>query len=214
MSTQSGRIFLTLGGLLAVMIVISLSIASILPSGGAGAVLQQEIQEPESFKFGAESGHERAGFSGRPMLEIFASPEDPSWPALFTLLQSPEVQAAMDGFTGILVDERQDPDVEKTRRAEGYQVIARSLSGAYLGGLKSGFTSRELGDFLQALKASHAPRIEKSPIYNRLLESPEEISEVLLKQGRPRAERLSELLEEFAGPENEAVVEVKARLAP
>jgi hypothetical protein len=184
-------------------------IYTISARGGAAA---QELSGAGKFRVGSQLGEERAGFSGRPMLMVFTSASSRDWQSIFSCLQSPDVEAFMDHFTGVLVDEGLDPDTEAVARTrDKLGVVVRGLNGAFLGGLPQGFTCAELIALLDAMKKT-VPFVEKSPIYARLLESAEPVA-LLKQEGRDaEAQRYVELLKDFEGTESDAVRAAEAEL--
>jgi len=165
-------------------------------AGGGGAAAQA-LPDAGKFRVGSQLGEERAGFSGRPMVMVFTSAIDSA--AISACLLSPDVEALMGDFTGVLVEEAAEPDVESVLRArDDFQVVVRALNGSLLGGLRRGFTCADLAALLENVRKG-ITFIEKSPIYARLLESTEPI-DVLKTEGKvAEAARYVELLKEFEG---------------
>ena len=179
----------------------------------AGAV-QQVLADAGKFKLGSALGMERAGFSGQPMVLVFANPDSPDWPSLSACLQSPEVEAEMALFTGILVDERFEPGVEAVlRERDGFRVVVRGLSGAFLGGLKDGSDCLTLSSLLKSIRERSISPPVKSPIYTRLLENPDPIDALLFNGERAKAEKFVGFLKEFEGEKSPAAIQAQARLS-
>jgi hypothetical protein len=179
--------------------------------GAAGA---QALPDAGPFRVGSELGEERAGFSGRPKVLVFASAEAPDWPAIAACLQSAAAAEAMGAFTGVLVDERAEPEVESVlRERDGLRVVVRSLSGGFLGGLKGGFACEELAALLRRIRAAAASDPEKSPIYASLLESPAAIDSLIDGGEAAQAEKWVGFLEELEGAASPAVQAARSRLA-
>jgi hypothetical protein len=119
----------------------------------------------------------------------------------------------MDFFTGILVDEIAEPDVEAVFRGrDGLGIVVRALNGGVLGGLRAGFTCADLVELLRSIRANATGEAEKSPIYAGLLESTAPIDALLLNGERARAEKLVGFLKEFEGAQSAAAKNAEARL--
>lgn len=177
------------------------------------AATAQVLPDLGAFRVGSELGEERASFSGRPKVQVFATAEPAEWTALSSCLESPQVEAEMGVFTGILIDEAAEPTVEDTfRERDGLRVVVRALNGGFLGGLPQGFTCDDLVGLLRSLRQDDPSEPERSPIYANLLESPAVIDYLSEKGERARAERFVALLEEFEGATSPAVQAAKARL--
>jgi hypothetical protein len=102
-------------------------IYSMVAGGGAAA---QVLTDVGRFKVGSELGMERAGFSGRAMLMIFATAGVAEWDSLSSCPQSLEVEARLGHFTPIIVDERTEPDAPSVLRVrEDIQVAQRQRAG-------------------------------------------------------------------------------------
>jgi hypothetical protein len=165
------------------------------------------------FKVGSAVGMERAGFSGRAMVQVFTTADDPNWPTISSCLQNTEVEAEMASFVGVLVDARAEPSVESRFRGKhGLQLILRGVNGAFLGGLKTGFQCGDLIALLRAIRASMNPEIEKSPIYTSLMLSPDAIDYFKSRGQTAKAAKFVELLKEFEGDSSPAVQAAQARL--
>lgn len=187
-------------------------IYSLFPVGAGGQTVQ-ELTPVGKFLIGSALGHERAGFSGRPMVQVFTRADAPDWPYIAACLQSAEVEAEMPFFVGVLVDERLEPDVEENFRARGLKVIISGLNGSFLGGLFLGFSCENFVGLLRSVRLSSARSPEKSSIYARLLETPEAIDAFILRGELDKAVRFVDLLKEFEGPTHPAVLAAEARLA-
>jgi len=186
----------------------------LIPGGVGGGAGAQALSDVGKFKVGSGLGEERAGFSGRPKVQIFTSTDDPNWPSIFACLRSPEVEAQMAYFTGILVDYQAESNVESIgTRQDGVRVIVRRLNGELLGGLPAGFSCADLAQFLATIRRSRSLDMEKSPIYASLMESPEVVVDDLKGKGEAaQAARFVELLKEFESADNPAVLAAQARL--
>lgn len=167
------------------------------------------------FRVGSELGEGRAGFSGMAKVMVFArsSFTDAERAALASVLQSAEVEAALVGFTPILVDVEAEPTVEEGLRVQaGWGVVVRGLSGGVLGGLHESFTAREFVDFLDGLRFQASLSAEKSPIYGRLLETSAPISDLVAQGERQRAANFVDFLREFEGQNSPAYVSAREAL--
>ncbi|MBI4604743.1 MAG: hypothetical protein HY721_22505 [Planctomycetes bacterium] len=182
---------------------------------GRGAVTAQTMPDVGRFRAGSELGAERAGFSGRAMVQVFTSAAAADWHAIAACLQDPAVTALMDPqFVGVLVDETLEPTVEEVLRArDKLAVVVRGLNGAFLGGLPAGFTCTELLELLKSLRQRLFFEPEKSPIYANLLERPEVVVDAMVASGDlVKAAKFVAFLEELEGAASPAVVAAKARL--
>lgn len=160
------------------------------------------------FRVGSVLGEERAGFSGSPKVQVFTNFGDPDWPAIAFCLEDPRVQVEMEAFTGVLVNDILEPNVEREfREGNGLQVIVRALNGGFLGALHRGFSCDELVDLLAAIRASSSEP-EKSPIYALLVDTPAVIDTVIDVDGCDRAARFVAFLTEFEGAASPTTVQV------
>jgi hypothetical protein len=210
MNTKSGRIIFACFAAAALVGLVTYGV--LVPRSGVGAAAQA-LSDVGKFKVGSALGMERAGFSGRPMVQVFTTADDPNWPAISACLQSAEVEAEMGAFVGVLVDARAEPEVESAfRRKHGLQLIVRGLNGAFLGGLKTGFQCPDLVGLLKTIRAGLNPEIEKSPIYTSLMLSPDAIDYYKAQSQNAKAARFVELLKEFEGEGSAAVQAAEARL--
>jgi hypothetical protein len=190
----------------------SVGIYLLIPAGGAGGQVVEDLLPVGRFLVGSTLGEERAGFSGRAMVQVFTRPDAPDWPSIAACLQSAEVEQEMFFFVGVLVDERQEPEVEANLRARGLKVIIRGLNGGYLGGLFQGFSSRDLSGLLMSVRLSAVIQPKRSPIYARLLETPEPIDELIFRGELDRAVKFVDFLRVFEGADHPAVLAAEARL--
>jgi hypothetical protein len=173
----------------------------------------QALLDVGKFRVGSDLGEERAGFSGRTKLQIFASASSADWASISSCLESEAVAAQMDFFTGILIDETAEPLVEATAGVrDGMRVVVRGLNGAYLGGLPAGFTCQELVALLQQVRATAFSGPEPSPIYANLLESTAAIEDLISKGERAKAAKFVTLLKEFEGATSPAVKAAEAKI--
>jgi hypothetical protein len=177
----------------------------------AGAV-QQVLSDVGRFRVGAELGQERAGFSGLPLLYVFANPDDPNWGNVQACLQDFAIVEELASFTPILVDARTDTETEIALRERGFQMVVRRLSGKVMGMLPVGFECAELLELLQLIPSQMIVTPQKSPIYARLLESPDVIDAMLQQGERNQAEKFVGFLREFEGEASPAVQAAEARL--
>jgi hypothetical protein len=182
-----------------------------IAAGGGGAAAQA-LSDVGRFRVGSRLGEERAGFSGRPMVIVFASTSLPEWGTISSCLQGAEVDGFMDHFTGVLVEDAVEPEVEAVARTrDKLRVVVRGLNGAFLGGLPEEFTCADLVALLDAIKKT-VPFVEKSPIYARLLESAEPVA-ILKEEGKGSdAQRYVDLLRDFEGAGSAAVQAAEAEL--
>jgi hypothetical protein len=185
--------------------------------GGRAGAAQVALADAGRFRAGAELGRQRAEFSGRAQVLVFADPDAPGWTELEACLRDAAVEAELGAFTPVLVDARTaagaDAEVEGGLRARfGLGVVARSLSGKLLGALPVGFRCGELVAFLRQVAAENPIPAEKSPIYARLLESPEPIVDLVARGERERASKYVDFLREFEGPSSSAVIAARAGL--
>jgi hypothetical protein len=208
MKSKSGRVIVACGVLAAVT---GLLIYAFIAKGAGAAA--QALPDTGRFKVGSTLGEERAGFSGRPKVQVFASAGSPDWPAISTCLQSAELEAEMGSFVGVLVDAGLEPQVEAAeRQRDGLQVVVRSLGGGFLGGLRAGFTCAELVNLLRVIRANSNPEVEKSPAYASLLDSPD-LVDYLEAQGKGGdAAKFVDFLKEFEGASSPAAVAAESRL--
>jgi hypothetical protein len=191
----------------------------------SGAAKAQALPDIGKFRAGSVLGEERAGFSGRPKLQVLLDPGDPRLEEVAACLRSAEVEAALDSFTPILIDAgaESEAEVERVHRErDGLRVIVRGLDGGFRGGLREGFGCADLLGLLDAVRRHSSGPPEKSPIYALLVAHPEAIevfatedevaSGGVGRSGRERALRYLDLLREFEGEESPAVKAVEARL--
>jgi hypothetical protein len=165
------------------------------------------------FRVGSQLGEERAGFSGRAMVQVFAQAGTVEWTAISECLASPEVEAEMYFFTGVLVDEALEPNVERLHReVDNLRVVVRGLNGAYLGGLPAGFTCTDLVELLRWVRARSVMRPRPSPIYLSLLESSASITDLIQRGEGERAVKYAEFLKELEGASSPAVQAAEAAL--
>ena len=165
------------------------------------------------FRVGSALGEERAGFSGRAQVLVFTTADAKDWPAISACLESTAVEAEMNFFTGVLVDEVAEPGVERVfRERDGLRVIVRGLGGGFLGCLPAGFACQEFVDLLRAVRLSATSAPEKSPIYVNLLESTAVLDDLIAKGKRSDAAKYVGLLEELEGSLSPAVQAAKAKL--
>jgi hypothetical protein len=187
-----------------------LVVARIGSGGGAQAVLA----DAGRFRAGWTLGLDRAGFSGLPMAIVLADGADAVWPAQRACLEDAAVAAELGSYTPVLVDAAGlDPEselAEHWRRNNG--AVVRALSGQFLGSLPQGFGCEDLVELLESAKTKLASAPQKSPIYVRLLESPEAIDWFVANGRRAEAEKYASFLREFEGAESPAVQAVDARL--
>ena len=183
------------------------------PGGTEEADKAPSLTDVGKFRVGSHLGDERAGFSGRPKLQVFTTTADPELAVIAACLQSAEVESELHFFTPILVDGAQEPEVEKLlRQRDNLRVIVRALHGGFLGGLPAGFTCADLVHLLKLIQAHSNGPPEKSPIYALLVAEPEAIDGYLDAGEKDRALRFVELLREFEGEDSPAVAAVEARL--
>jgi hypothetical protein len=179
------------------------------PLGGA----QEALSQVGRFRVGAELGEERAAFSGRPKLLVFASPEDGGWADLASCLTDPALSEDLSYFTPILVDERADLETERRLREEnGLRVVARAKNGKYLGGLTAGFGCGELADLIAGIRANARLSLDRSPLYSVLVRDPSAIDAIAAESGIEAANRFADLLGELEGAGSPVVQEIEARL--
>jgi hypothetical protein len=182
-----------------------------LPGGGGAAA--QAMPDVGRFKAGSELGMERAGFSGRAMVQVFAQAGTPEWTGISECLASAEVEAEMHFFTGVLVDEAVEPNVESVlRERDGLRVVVRGLNGAVLGGLPVGFTCAELASLLRSVRQRTIAQPEPSPIYANLLESAAPITDLIQRGEAGRAAKFVDFLKEIEGATSQAVRSAEAVL--
>jgi hypothetical protein len=194
-------------------VLLGLAVSFAFVGGAGGAAKAQALPDVGKFRVGSTLGEERCGFSGRAKVLVFTSPDSPDWTALSQCLQSTDVVAQMDFFTGVLVDEKAEPDVEAALRArDGLGVVVRALNGGFLGGLASGFGCKDLVGLLNSIRESQTSPPEKSPLYANLLERTAPIDDMLQNGERAKAEKFAGFLEELEGASSPAVQAVKAKL--
>jgi hypothetical protein len=184
----------------------------VVRTGGVKAA-PQVLSDVGKFRAGAALGEERAGFSGRAKLMVFASAGDPGWSALQACLTNPALEAELSVFTPVLIDEQVDLATEDVlRERDGLRVVVRALNGKFLGGLQVGFRCDELVDLLHSIRANTTLGLERSPIYSLLMRTPEPIDALLQEGKRADAEKAVEFLIEFEGSGSPAVAAAEARL--
>ena len=194
-------------------ILLGLVVSVAFVGGGGRKARAQALPDAGKFRVGSALGEDRAGFSGRAKVQVFTSFGAPEWASLSQCLQSPQVEAEMGFFTGVLVDGAAELEVETVlRERDGLGVVVRALNGAVLGGLKAGFTCAELVELLHSIRANATGEAEKSPIYADLLESTAPIDALLLNGERAKAEKFVGFLKEFEDPQSAAVKNAEARL--
>jgi hypothetical protein len=182
--------------------------------GGRGAAVQDAVADAGRFRSGWALGLDRAGFSGLPMVTVLADGADAGWPALRACLEDAAVSAELGSYTPVLVDAAGlDPESELAEHwRRGHGAVVRALSGQFLGSLPQGFTCEDLVALLETAKWKLASEPQKSPIYVRLLESPEAIDWFVANGRRAEAEKFAAFLREFEGAESPAVQAVESRL--
>jgi hypothetical protein len=184
----------------------------IMRTGGVRAA-PQVLADVGRFRVGAALGEERAGFSGLPKLQVFASADDPAWSTIQACLTSAAVEAELSFFTPVLIDERLEPEVEQVlHERDGLRVVVRGLNGKFLGGLPAGFRCDELVEILRSIRANTIMAPDKSPIYSLLLQTAEPIDSLLNEGQRAAAEKFVGFLSEFEGASSPAVLAAEARL--
>ena len=194
-------------------ILLGLAVSVAFVGGGGRKARAQALPDVGKFRVGSALGEERAGFSGRAKVLVFTTPDSPDWTALSQCLQSGDVLAQMDFFTGVLVDERAEPDVEAVLRSrDGLGVVVRALNGGFLGGLASGFSCKDFAALLSSIRLAVTSPPEKSPLYANLLERTAPIDDMLQNGERAKAEKFAGFLEELEGASSPAVQAVKAKL--
>jgi hypothetical protein len=209
MSRKTGRA-IAASCVLGAVVGVGILIYGVAPGGGIAA---QVLPDVGSFKAGSELGMERAGFSGRAMVQVFTQAGSPEWTAISQCLGSAEIEEEMHFFTGVLVDEKGEPGVESVfRERDGLNVVVRGLNGAFLGGLRTGFTCEELLILLRSVRRRTIAHRDLSPIYANLLESAAPITDMVQKGEGDRAARYVDLLKEFEGASSPAVRSAEAAL--
>ena len=107
------------------LVVVALACAAIplaaLLGGGAGPQdAGEEAPAADLGKFlrGSALGMDRAQFTGCPLVQVFASPQDADYAAITKVLGDPSVTALMADFAGVLIDpsEKAEAEVEAQRR--------------------------------------------------------------------------------------------------
>ncbi len=176
----------------------------------SGAATAQAVTDIGKFRVGSTLGEERTGFSGRTKVTIFAGGPDSA--TLATCLRNEAIESQMDFFTGVLVDENAEPEVEADLRAQGLRVVVRGLQGQVLGLLHEGYTCDDFVALLRQVRAASTRAAEKSPIYVNLLERPAEVVDYMVERGQGTdVARYVQHLEEFEGSASPAVQAAKAR---
>lgn len=210
MSKRQGHVLLTSLGMIALA---GAGVGAFFLGGGGQDPQASALADVGAFKVGSAVGEERAGFSGRPKVQVFISADDPTWPTLQACLASAEVQTAVAPFVGVIVDPKADPETEAILRQRGdHTVIARGLSGKLYGSLPATFTCENLTSFLNTLAASLPATPEKSPIYASLMDDQKALDGLIQAGAGEKANRFVELLEEFEGASNVKVLAAKAKL--
>src|SRR5687767_9457694 len=94
------------------------------------AATAQALPDLGAFRVGSALGEERAGFSGRTKVQVFATAESAEWTVISSCLQSAEITNEMYFFTAVLIDEAAEPEVEQVfRERDSLRVVVRSLNG-------------------------------------------------------------------------------------
>ncbi len=172
-----------------------------------------EDEKLKRFQWGIDLGKERAGFSGLPRGQIFVD-ESVDKTALDACLESPAIKALLPSFTGIFISaEEEDSSPRRLRRSGEHQVIVRRVNGKILGILPPGFTCGELQEMLERCLRHMIIKPKKSPIYRRLLESPDPLDRVIERGEADRARKFVDFLKELEGKDHPAAVAAEARLA-
>lgn len=192
----------------------------LLPAGNAvrgqacpDPLSNEALRDAGAFRLGYALAQERIGFSGRILVSVFTTAEDPAWPSILDCIESGLLDSEMRFFTGALVDAAAEPEPEPVLRSQGFTVIARGLNGAFRGALEPGWTCIAFLDLLQRVRASSTVAPEPSPLYANLQERPEELIEFLVQdQGCPRATTYMAFFQEFDGDGAEAVIRAKVAL--
>jgi hypothetical protein len=187
---------------------------ALIVGGGGGGGAQAALSDAGRFRAGWALGLDRGGFSGLPMAVVLADGADAGWPALRACIEDAAVSAELGSYTPVLVDAAGlDPESELADHwRRGDAVVVRALSGQFLGSLPQGFACEDLVALLETAKWKVASAPQKSPIYVRLLESPEAIDWFVANGRRAEAEKYASFLREFEGAESPAVQAVEARL--
>jgi hypothetical protein len=208
MHTRTGKVLLAVSGL-----VVCGGVAAFLTLGGSAQTAA--LSDVGRFRAGSALGERRAGFSGRPKVQVFADRSARDWPGLEACLKSPEVGALLDRFTPVLAD-ASDPaeaGAEADLRAAGFQVVVRGLDGGFLGGLGAGHDCAALVGLLAAVRDGLPAEPKESPMCTLLRERPEVVDEMLRQGNRAEAEECLELLRELDGEGSGVVAAVEARLS-
>ena len=74
-------------------------IYSLFPAG-AGGQAAAELPDTGKLRVGSALGHERAGFAGRPTVQIFTAADAPHWPAMACCLQIADVDEQLGPIHG------------------------------------------------------------------------------------------------------------------
>jgi hypothetical protein len=213
MSQRAKRSMAAAAGL-AIVAAVGLGITVFLAAPSSGGAAAQALPDVGRFRVGSALGLERGAFSGRPMVQVFTSAAAADWLRIALCLQSAEVEAEMGSFTGVLVDEDLEPEVERVHRErDGLRVVVRNVAGGFAGCLPAGFECGELVELLRSVRAGASTPPQPSPIYSNLLERPEEVAEWLAgRAGAAEAAKQVDFLEELEGAASPAVQAAKARL--
>jgi hypothetical protein len=182
-----------------------------------GAVPAEEspvAAELALFAQGYETGHEFAGFTGRPMLLVFSRAGDPAVAQVLRDCEAdPRIAALLrETFQGVSVDPAREPEVHALYGSpETTSLLVKDLRGPHLGLLTSAEAPIDAKSVL-ALLESALPQVEvvKSPAYTRLLEGIDLLDELVGKEERAEAARVVRLFERYEKG-SPAAIECRAR---
>ncbi|MBI4605915.1 MAG: hypothetical protein HY721_28455 [Planctomycetes bacterium] len=172
----------------------------------------QETWTPRLFAPDYTSGHELAGFSGRPMLLVFGDSATGGWSELLLECEGDPVVAKLlsETFQGVFVDASRDKTAFETYGdPPPGTVLVKDLHGPIRGILEGKPTC----EGLRALLEQSLPfvSVEKSPAYLRLLQGTDLLDELVEKRAVPEAESAVRCLKHFEpGSPEAARAEAKA----
>jgi len=172
--------------------------------GEPGTVSAEEspaAPELALFVEGYETGHQFAGFTGRPMLLVFARASDPALTQVLRDCEAdPRIAALLrETFQGVIIDPAREPEVHALYGSlETTSLLVKDLRGPHLCLLTSVEAPIDAKSVL-ALLESALPQVEvvKSPAYTRLLEGTDLLDELVGKEERAEAARMVRLFERY-----------------
>ena len=185
---------------------------------GAGAFLfllrsgsGQEEWKPKLFAKGYEEGLDLAGFSGRPMVLVFGDGRLSGWSEFLLACEADPALTSLltQKFVGAFVDLAIETEVTSLYGVppEG-AILIKDLRGPLLGILEPEYTCNQLRDSLD--QPAKYLVVERSLLYERLLEGPEILAELATEDKRLDAEKAIRCLRRFE-PSTQALARAETR---